>query len=303
MVPIVSYFQYCKNCPKECNGEVISSLEVLADFEGCTKITGDLTIQISGENVVHELKKYLGKVQIITGSLKISRSFPIISLDFFQSLKEIQVNQQDPIYSIESIITNWLYRVSTPRTQFPKTTIRCRSFTTKIFRDCSLNPPTSRSTRGMARMEMPSLEGNTTIVVLSSTKFLIFMAPNRFRGFIHYNAKLCPSEIKKLLQSAAMHDPGSLSTDISYATNGGKAVCSSTKLNLTVETVGYRLKLVFDNYQEQIVAADATNDYRYVPCLITLSLLWSDDCLFTGACWAMPSTTGRSTSLPSMGRI
>ena len=42
------------------------------------------------ENVVDELLKNLGQVSVITGTLKISRSFPIISLDFFKSLTEVQ---------------------------------------------------------------------------------------------------------------------------------------------------------------------------------------------------------------------
>ena len=42
------------------------------------------------ENVVDELEDNLGRVTVITGSLKVSRSFPIVSLDFFKSLREIQ---------------------------------------------------------------------------------------------------------------------------------------------------------------------------------------------------------------------
>ena len=42
------------------------------------------------ENVVDELENNLGRVTTITGSLKISRSFPIVSLDFFKKLVEIQ---------------------------------------------------------------------------------------------------------------------------------------------------------------------------------------------------------------------
>ena len=40
--------------------------------------------------MVDELLKNLGQVSVITGTLKISRSFPIISLDFFKSLTEVQ---------------------------------------------------------------------------------------------------------------------------------------------------------------------------------------------------------------------
>ena len=80
----------CDDCAKECPGQIIRSLETLKKFEGCTKINGDLAIQISGKNIVDELEKNLGKVTVITGSLKISRSFPIVSLDFFKSLTKIE---------------------------------------------------------------------------------------------------------------------------------------------------------------------------------------------------------------------
>ena len=41
-------FQKCENCPLECQGATISSLEDLYRFKGCTIITGDLTIQVRG---------------------------------------------------------------------------------------------------------------------------------------------------------------------------------------------------------------------------------------------------------------
>ena len=44
----------------------------------------------SPANIVKHLEENLGKVKIITGSLKIKRSFPIMSLDFFKSLELIQ---------------------------------------------------------------------------------------------------------------------------------------------------------------------------------------------------------------------
>ena len=48
------------------------------------------------ENVVEELQRHLNRVKIITGSLKIARSFPIVSLDFFHNLEEIQgIRPQD----------------------------------------------------------------------------------------------------------------------------------------------------------------------------------------------------------------
>jgi len=115
----------CKDCPKKCNGDAISSLGVLTVFEDCTDIEGDLTIQLSGcefmsdfsfflsigeiffltcclrkveltfrafllANVVQQLSKYLGRIRRISGFLKISRTFAIVSLDFFKSLEVIE---------------------------------------------------------------------------------------------------------------------------------------------------------------------------------------------------------------------
>ena len=52
--------------------------------------------------MVDELQKNLGQVSVITGTLKISRSFPIISLDFFKSLKEVQgVYSPDTIKKVQ----------------------------------------------------------------------------------------------------------------------------------------------------------------------------------------------------------
>ena len=42
------------------------------------------------DNVVQQLEKYLGRVKEITGALKISHSYPIVSLDFFSSLETIR---------------------------------------------------------------------------------------------------------------------------------------------------------------------------------------------------------------------
>ena len=38
----------CKDCPKLCMGGQVTSLDELRDYEACTIITGDLSIQLSG---------------------------------------------------------------------------------------------------------------------------------------------------------------------------------------------------------------------------------------------------------------
>ena len=40
--------EYCENCPMECLGGRITSLDELKKFQGCTMIKGDLSIQLSG---------------------------------------------------------------------------------------------------------------------------------------------------------------------------------------------------------------------------------------------------------------
>lgn len=210
----------CKDCPKECPGDLISSLEDLNRFDGCTKIVGDLTIQLSIDNVVQELETYLHRVKVITGSLKISRAFRIVSLDFFKSLEEIQgIHAPDSMkkkyYSLQILENENLQ---------------------KLF-------PRSRRVKVTSRM---GLGGQIM----------------KGRAFIHENPKLCTSEIQQLLNSSGMIDPGLRSEEISYATNGGKAVCSQKKLNLRVFTVDMVMHFEFDNYQKAIVEEDSENNYR-----------------------------------------
>eukprot|EP00095_Tigriopus_kingsejongensis_P008291 maker-scaffold892_size84543-snap-gene-0.16 protein:Tk08291 transcript:maker-scaffold892_size84543-snap-gene-0.16-mRNA-1 annotation:"insulin receptor-like isoform x2" len=82
------------------------------------------------------------------------------------------------------------------------------------------------------------------------------------QAFIHYNPKLCKSEIKKMLRFSNMEDPGENSADISYATNGDKALCSPEKLDVTVQKNGLFLILTFSNYQEMILKQNPEADVR-----------------------------------------
>ena len=119
------------------------------------------------ENVVDELEKNLGRVTVITGSLKVSRSFPIVSLDFFKNLKEIQgTSTEDTVekkshYSLEILENENLQKL------FPE--------------DSKVKITTRNGPRG---------------------------TPKPGRPFIHYNQKLCRSEIKKLIRESELEDPG-----------------------------------------------------------------------------------------------
>ena len=59
-------------------------------MRGCTAIDGDLEMQIKGgDNIIQELERSLDSIEEIRGVLKISRSFPLLSLSFFKNLRKI----------------------------------------------------------------------------------------------------------------------------------------------------------------------------------------------------------------------
>ncbi|EFX62637.1 putative insulin receptor, partial [Daphnia pulex] len=66
------------------------NIETVQKLRGCTTIDGDLEMQIKGgDNIIQELERSLGSIEVIKGVLKITRSFPILSLSFFKSLRTI----------------------------------------------------------------------------------------------------------------------------------------------------------------------------------------------------------------------
>lgn len=77
-------------CPKVCGGGKIESVSQAQVFKGCTTIDGSLEITVKGgENIVTELESALENVETIAGYLKITRSFPLITLHFFKNLRKI----------------------------------------------------------------------------------------------------------------------------------------------------------------------------------------------------------------------
>ncbi|XP_058788861.1 insulin-like receptor [Phymastichus coffea] len=85
----------CKKCEgpcmKECGGMTVDSIASAQKLRGCTLIKGNLEIAIrEGQNIVRELEDNLSGIEVITGYLKIFRSFPIISLNFLKNLTEIR---------------------------------------------------------------------------------------------------------------------------------------------------------------------------------------------------------------------
>jgi hypothetical protein len=93
----------CQDCHKTCNGEHVNSVAKAVVLSGCTRIKGDLEIQVSKSRPSYdELENYLGKVKVIEGQLKIIRSFSLVSLHFFTSLEEIQgISSYPPSENLE----------------------------------------------------------------------------------------------------------------------------------------------------------------------------------------------------------
>ena len=196
-----------------------------------TKIILFPSLFFSTGNVVQQLELYLGRVKEISGFLKITRTYSIVSLDFFKSLekisgirvKENNENKQK-YYSIYILENENLAKLFTVENEG-----RPNEKTVQIYKQ---NGNEGRSEAGEA--------------------------------FIHYNAKLCKSEIEQMLAKSNMLHPGSQSQDISFATNGNKAVCSPHKLAVSIIPNGAELVMVFfDNYQEKIAKVyPETADYR-----------------------------------------
>eukprot|EP00094_Tigriopus_californicus_P010060 TCALIF_09701-PA protein Name:"Similar to INSR Insulin receptor (Homo sapiens)" AED:0.09 eAED:0.20 QI:0/0.77/0.8/1/1/1/10/426/1712 len=211
----------CFDCPKPCGGGTITSLEDLKSFEDCTHVRGDLTIQISGSNVVQHLEKTLGRVVEIRGFLKISRVYSLNSLDFFKSLKYIE--------GIPSNSEQNLY------------------FTLVLRQNENL------------RKLFPLGPNNETVTIRYHPQE--GSSPREGNALIHYNPRLCPSEIKKLIKASKLN-PNQKPEEISYTNNGDKALCSPDKLKFTVDKNGMLLILTFSNYQKMIYEKDPKADVR-----------------------------------------
>ncbi|XP_018329960.1 insulin-like peptide receptor isoform X2 [Agrilus planipennis] len=83
-------------CEKWCHADPENDFVILVDttseaqkLGGCTHINGSLSIRIDTKSLAEELVNHLGKVEEITGFLKVSRSYHITSLMFLKSLKVI----------------------------------------------------------------------------------------------------------------------------------------------------------------------------------------------------------------------
>ena len=178
------------------------------------------------------LKEGLGKIKIITGSLIISRSAPIVSLDFFKDLEIIQgIHVADGDSSSNESSEN------------------------KVRTHYALELTENENLR-MLFPEGGNRENGKNVII--QTRQGNKGTPYRGSASIHYNPKLCKKEITKLLEHSNMKEPDPI--DISYGTNGDKAICSEAKLNLRIETLHDSCDVYIQNYQE--VLSDQRIDTR-----------------------------------------
>jgi len=170
------------------------------------------------------LEDGLGKIKVITGSLKIVRCNPISTLDFLKSLEEIQgIHTDDP----------WSDRKT--------------YYSIELTENENLLTLFDFSKRNVAIKSQSGQDGT----------------PSKGKVFIHYNARLCKKEITKFLYDSGLEHPDKGITDMSYGTNGGKAMCSDNNLEIFTETVevdSNSIYLRFQNYQE--VIAEQTGNVR-----------------------------------------
>ncbi|XP_041975458.1 insulin-like receptor isoform X2 [Aricia agestis] len=87
----------CQECPEngcvhECSGGKIDSIASAELFRGCTHIKGtlEITLRAIGGNTMAVLESALGEIREIDGSLKVIRSYPLVSLMFLRSLRTIR---------------------------------------------------------------------------------------------------------------------------------------------------------------------------------------------------------------------
>ncbi len=162
---------------------------------------------------MQQLGKYLGSVEEIKGSLKISRTYALVSLDFFKKLKYIRGSRQQ---------------------------------------SCDENEPslTILENENLQRL-FPIGDDGTTVEIQCTDE--ADGRVSRGLPSIHYNARLCPQEIEALIRNSKLRNPGDNSPRISYATNGNKANCGSRKLSVTLPMVNSNVVVIeWDNYKQTI---------------------------------------------------
>lgn len=82
----------CDNCPRYCDGGTVNSREAAERFRHCTHIRKNLEIRVSEGDITPILEDTMKDIKVISGMLKVSRSFALVSLYFLKSLERIEGN-------------------------------------------------------------------------------------------------------------------------------------------------------------------------------------------------------------------
>ncbi|KAM9294553.1 insulin receptor-related protein [Gastrophryne carolinensis] len=80
-------------CPKVCKvgTKSIDSIQSAKELTGCTYVEGNIILNIRrGSHLTLDLQRSLGRIETITGFLKIRHSFALVTLSFFKNLKLIR---------------------------------------------------------------------------------------------------------------------------------------------------------------------------------------------------------------------
>ncbi|XP_048828514.1 insulin-like growth factor 1a receptor isoform X2 [Brienomyrus brachyistius] len=92
-------------CDKVCDGKVIDSVDSAQSLKDCTFIKGNLHINIRrGNNIASELESFMGRIQTVTGNVRIRHSHTLSSLSFLKSLRYINGEDLvDGLYSFSAL--------------------------------------------------------------------------------------------------------------------------------------------------------------------------------------------------------
>ena len=171
-----------KSKSTKCSPRSVGSHTVLLGYSFFVR---KISCAFVSDNVVQQLVLYLGQVKEITGALKISHSYPIVSLDFFRSLETIRGESVNKSEFLSCFFANCHYYLLPP--------------SSKDSVQASLH---LLQNDNLARL-FPIHEDGSTVKILSQ-------GGSRGTAFIHYNGKLCryaQSQNILILKSSHVHVP------------------------------------------------------------------------------------------------
>nr|CAD7600190.1 unnamed protein product [Timema genevievae] len=191
------------HCHKFCGeGGVldVSSIACIQSLRECTYINGSLSIHLGagGPTIMEELEEISVNIEEIDGFLKISRSFPLVSLNFLKNLKVIHGNQLEGNKSALIVWDNpklerlWLWdnmsqglEIRNGRLLFHDNPRLCISEVDKLQNITGLsnytNVEVARESNG-DRAICNSISLNVTLLIVNSTSVLIKWSNLEYSG-------------------------------------------------------------------------------------------------------------------------